>query len=119
MTHRDPTCEAVERLEEQGCEGCPWRQWNPFNRLAWCEHPKWIGREAERPSSKPIGPLGPVTSTLTTTLASERSTTVNSAVPSADRPTAFQSATALRATASSAASPDGATWSNRGRRALP
>lgn len=57
MTHRDPTCEAIERLEEQGCGGCPHRQWNPFNRVAWCEHPKWVGREAERPSSKPIGPL--------------------------------------------------------------
>lgn len=55
--YRDPTSEAVEQLEEQGCEGFPWRQWNPFNRLAWCEHPKWEGREAQRPTSKPIGPL--------------------------------------------------------------
>lgn len=55
--YSDPTADAVARLEEQGCEGCPHRQWNPFNRLAWCEHPKWEGREAQRPSSKPIGPL--------------------------------------------------------------
>ena len=57
MTHRDPTFDAVADMEEQPCTGCRWREWNPFNRLAWCEHPKWVGREAERPSSKPIGPL--------------------------------------------------------------
>jgi hypothetical protein len=57
MMYRDPTSEAVERLETQSCAGCPWREWNPFNGVAWCDHPKWTGREAQRPSTKPIGPL--------------------------------------------------------------
>ena len=55
--YRDPTSEAVERLEEQSCAGCPWREWDAFRGLAWCNHERWIGREAQRPSTKPIGPL--------------------------------------------------------------
>ncbi len=55
--HRDPTFDAVAAMEEQTCIGCRWREWNPFSLAAWCEHPKWTGREAQRPSSKPVGPL--------------------------------------------------------------
>lgn len=54
---RDPTAEAVDRLEGQSCAGCPWRQWNPFTHVAWFDQPKWTGREAQRPSTKPVGPL--------------------------------------------------------------
>ena len=56
MTHRDPTADAVERLHEQSCTGCPWRASSKFNGVAWCAHPKWTGREAQRPSTNPIGP---------------------------------------------------------------
>lgn len=54
--YRDPTCEAIERLQKQLCHGCSHYQWNPFNRVAWCDHPKWIGRELQRPSTAPDSP---------------------------------------------------------------
>jgi hypothetical protein len=57
QTYRDPTADAVARLEEMPCGSCRWRDWNPFSRVAWCNHPRWTGREAQRPSTKPIGPL--------------------------------------------------------------
>ena len=55
--YSDPTFDRVASNEERPCGACLWRQWDPFTRVAWCDHDFWVGNEVGRPKTGGVNPM--------------------------------------------------------------